>query len=71
MKPWSTTVVTSDPAARRRLRSISSACSSGTSKEMWSSWMARSVGPPAGLAKVSAPSTSKKATVFPRPISKK
>jgi hypothetical protein len=71
MKPWSTTSVTSEPAASRRFRSISSACSSGTSNERWSSWMARSDGPPAGLAKVSAPATSKNATVLPGAISKK
>ena len=71
MNSWSTTSVTSEPAASSRLRSISSACSSGTSNEMWSSWMARSLGPPAGLANVSAPSTSKNATVLPRSISKK
>src|SRR5436189_299990 len=29
MNPWSTTSVTSEPAASNRLRSISSACSSG------------------------------------------
>ena len=33
MISWSTTGVTSHPAARRRLRSISSACSSGTLNE--------------------------------------
>ena len=66
-----TATVTSAPAARRRLRSISSACSSGTSNDRWSSWIARSLGPPAGLANVSAPFTSKKAMVLPGAISKK
>src|SRR5260370_1263127 len=32
MNSWSTTSVTSEPASSRRLRSISSACSSGTSR---------------------------------------
>jgi len=71
MNSWSTTSVTSDPADSRRLRSISSECSSGTLNEMWSSWIARSLGPPAGLANVSAPATSKNAIVLPSAISKK